>query len=203
MPRFRRNILAKKTWSSLLNHRRVLSVDSTHLRSRRLHGLVAQAEKTEPGKVRFSRLPSPRLHAENAGAPRALLAAMDSRDRGLGQATFRDFAEFMDGESRGAAYLRTSEGRGASPKLGGLEEKVGHYEAWGGILASRVRAARGSAKRATTDVVRAIECKTGCNRARKKWTALVGCHHGVFQPKGSSMSPSARLSPPPPHAFQT
>lgn len=70
----------------------------------------------------------PRLHVEKADAPRALLAAMDSRDRGLGQATFRDFVEFMGGESRGSACFRASEEKGASPKpkRGGSVEKVGH-----------------------------------------------------------------------------
>lgn len=54
---------------------------------------------------------------------------MDSRDRGLGQATFRDFVEFIGGESRGAAYFRPSGDSGASPKRGGSVEKVRHDEA--------------------------------------------------------------------------
>ena len=51
---------------------------------------------------------------------------MDSRDRGLGQATFRDFVEFMGGESRSAAYLRPSGERGVSPRRAGSVEQVGH-----------------------------------------------------------------------------
>lgn len=87
-------------------------------------------------KLVFVLLSPPRRRAEKAGAPRALLTAMDSRDRGLGQATFKDFVEFMGGESRGAAHFGTSGERGGSPTRGGLAEKVGHVEAYHDPLGS-------------------------------------------------------------------
>eukprot|EP00903_Cladosiphon_okamuranus_P019202 g17658.t2 len=69
-------------------------------------------------------LPEIGVDVESRGTPRALLVAMDSRDRGLGQATFRDFVEFMGGESRGAAQFRRGGDRCASPKRDGSAEKV-------------------------------------------------------------------------------
>lgn len=98
--------------------------------------------------------------AEKAGAPRVLLAAMDSRDRGLGQATFRDFVEFMGGEPRSAAYLRPSGERGVSPRRAGSVEQVGHRYIVHGILMTRVRAVQGGTKPAKTEVARASGCRS-------------------------------------------
>lgn len=62
---------------------------------------------------------------QHTGAARALLTAMDSRERGLGQATFRDFAEFVGGfcSAGGAPYYEFG-ARGISPRPRGSMDKV-------------------------------------------------------------------------------
>eukprot|EP00752_Nemacystus_decipiens_P018631 g16705.t1 len=93
-------------------------------------------------------LPEIGVDVDSRGSSRALLCAMDSRRRGLGQATFRDFLEFMGGESTGAAHTQTGGERGVSPELGDLVGKVSLEPSRRGLL-RQVRLALGLPATAT------------------------------------------------------